>query len=93
MKYEVQFKDNTGTVRYTDDGTNIGEKTRCNIPTGVNISQVQLKISFKSVAKNFNVNVLEGPLPKEKGELCYVFYDSMMIVAILVIVKITFPSR
>ena len=68
VKYEVQFKDNTGTVRYTNDGTNIGEKTRCNIPAGVNISHVQLRISFKSVAKNFNVNVLEGPLPKEKGK-------------------------
>ena len=71
VKYEVQFKDNTGTVRYTNDGTNIGEKTQCNIPNGVNISQVQLKISFKSVVKNFNVNVLEGPLPEAKGELFY----------------------
>ena len=71
VKYEVQFKDNTGTVRYTNDGTNIGEKTQCNIPAGVNISQIQLKISFKSVAKNFNVNVLEGPLPEAKGELFY----------------------
>ena len=71
VKYEVQFKDNTGTVRYTNDGINIGEKTRCNIPAGVNISDVQLRISFKSAAKNFNVNVLEGPVPKAKGELFY----------------------
>ena len=62
VKYEVQFKDSTGTVRYTNGGTKIGEKTQCNIPAGVNISQIRLKISFKSVAKNFNVNVLEEPL-------------------------------
>ena len=81
----MKYKDNAGTVRYTSDGTNIGETKQCNIPAGVNISQVQLKISYKSVAKNFNINVLEGPLPKQRGELFYVFHDNMMIVAILVI--------
>ena len=63
VKYEVQYKDNAGTVRYTNDGTNIGETRRCRIPAGVNITQVQLKISFKSVAKNFTINVLEGAIP------------------------------
>ena len=81
----MKYKDNAGTVRYTNDGTNIGETKQCNIPAGVNISQVQLKISYKSVAKNFNINVLEGPLPKLKGELFYVIHDNMMIAAILVI--------
>ena len=68
MKYEVKFKDNTGSVRYTNDGINIGEKERCNIPTSVNISLVQLKISFRSVAKNFDINVSERPIHEGKGE-------------------------
>ena len=68
MKYDVNFKDNAGSVRFVHRGTNIGENKRCNIPNGVNISQVQLKISFRSVAKSFNIKVTDGPIPKEKGE-------------------------
>ena len=66
VRYEVQYKDSAGRVKYTSHGTNIGETRQCNIPTGVNISQVRLRIIFHSIAKNFNVNVLEGP---QKGEL------------------------
>ena len=73
MKYEVKFKDNTGAVRFSHYGTNIGERKQCSIPTSVNISLVQLKISFRSVAKSFDIKVVEGPIPKEKGRrFCFI---------------------
>ena len=66
VKYEVKLKDAAGTVKYTSEGMNIGEKMQCNIPTNVNISQVQLTMSFKTVTKTFMINVSERPIPKGK---------------------------
>ena len=66
VKYEVKLKDQAGTVKYTSEGTNIGEKIQCNIPNNLNITEAQLKMSFKTVLKTFTINVSERPIPKGK---------------------------
>ena len=73
VKYEVKFKNELGTFAYTEVGYNVNEMDKCKIPSNMNITEIQLTVSFKSESKSFTVPVSEGPIvvstaaPQTKG--------------------------
>ena len=63
VKYEVKLKNASGTVVYTENGYNIDEIKKCKIPGTVNITDVEMTMSFKSTSKVFTAKVSETPIP------------------------------
>ena len=57
VKYEVKFKNASGNYLYTETGYNIVETKKCNLPTFVNITEIQLTASFRSTSKTFIIKV------------------------------------
>ncbi|XP_065054129.1 uncharacterized protein LOC135682953 isoform X2 [Rhopilema esculentum] len=62
VKYEVRLKNASGTV-YTETGYNIDEIKKCKIQGNVNITDVEMTMSFKSTSKVFTAKVSETPIP------------------------------
>ena len=63
VKYEVKLKSASGAVVYTEAGYNIDEIKKCKIPGNVNITDVEMTMSFKSTSKVFTAKVSEKPIP------------------------------
>ncbi|XP_065056116.1 uncharacterized protein LOC135684468 isoform X1 [Rhopilema esculentum] len=63
VKYEVKLKNASGTVVYTETGYNIDEVKKCKIPGNVNITDVEMTMSFKTTSKVFTAKVSETPIP------------------------------
>ena len=62
VKYEVKFKNVSGNYLYNETGYNIAEMRKCNLPTFVNITEIQLTATFKSTSKTFTIKVSENPI-------------------------------
>jgi len=62
VKYEVLLKSVTGSAQYSDFGYNIGEMTMCRFAAYSNVTDVQLKISFKSTSRNVTAKASDTPL-------------------------------
>ncbi|XP_065054125.1 uncharacterized protein LOC135682952 isoform X2 [Rhopilema esculentum] len=62
VKYEVKLKNASGIVVYTETGYNIDEIKKCKIPRNVNITDVEMTMSFKSTSKFFTAKVAETPI-------------------------------
>ena len=63
VKYEVKFQNASGSFVYSEVGYNVNEMIKCNMSTGLNITKVQMTVSFKNASRNFTVSVLAGPIP------------------------------
>eukprot|EP00795_Rhopilema_esculentum_P014969 gene14969-6122_t len=63
VKYEVKLKNALGAVVYTETGYNIDEIKKCEIPGNVNITGVEMTMSFKSASKVFTAKVSETRIP------------------------------
>ncbi|XP_065054139.1 uncharacterized protein LOC135682957 isoform X3 [Rhopilema esculentum] len=63
VKYEAKLKNASGTVVYTETGYNIDQIKKCKIPRNVNITDVEMTMSFKSISKVFTAKVAETPIP------------------------------
>ncbi|XP_065054130.1 uncharacterized protein LOC135682954 isoform X1 [Rhopilema esculentum] len=63
VKYELRLKDASGIVVYTETGYNIDQIKKCKIPRNVNITEVEMTMSFKSTSKVFTAKVAETPIP------------------------------
>ena len=61
-KYEVKFKNKSGNYLSTETGYNIAEMKKCNLPSFVNITEIQLTASFKRTSKTFTIKVSENPI-------------------------------
>ncbi|XP_065054135.1 uncharacterized protein LOC135682956 [Rhopilema esculentum] len=59
VKYEVKLKNASGTVVHTETGYNIDEIKKCKIPGNMNITDVEMAMSFKSTSKVFTAKVSE----------------------------------
>ena len=62
VKYEVKFKNASGNYLYHETGYNIAEINKCNLPTFVNITEIQLTASFRSTSKTFTIRVSESTI-------------------------------
>ena len=62
VKYEIQFK-NASHVITTKVAYNTGWTASCFLPGMVNITNVQLTLSFKRTRKTFTAKVSERPIP------------------------------
>ena len=62
VKYEVKFKNASGNYLYNESGYNIAEMNKCNITNFVNITEIQLRASFRSTSKTFTIKVSEDPI-------------------------------
>ncbi|XP_065054123.1 uncharacterized protein LOC135682951 isoform X2 [Rhopilema esculentum] len=64
VKYELRLKDALGIVVYTETGYNINEIKKCKIPGNVNITDVEMTMSFKTISKIYTAKVSEAPIPR-----------------------------
>ena len=62
VKYDVTFKNASGHSLHTQTGYNIGGMNVCNLTAYVNITNVQLVVSFKSTSKTVTAKVSETPI-------------------------------
>ncbi|XP_065054140.1 uncharacterized protein LOC135682958 [Rhopilema esculentum] len=63
VKYEVRLKNASRIVVYTETGYNIDKIKKCKIPGNVNITDVEMTMSFKSTSKVYTAKVSETPIP------------------------------
>ena len=61
VNYEVKFKNASGNYLYTETGYNIAEIQKCNLTNILDITDVQLTVSFKTTKKNFTAKVFREP--------------------------------
>ena len=74
VKYEVTFTNSSGHSLHTQTGYNIGGMNICNLTAYVNITNVQLVVSFKSTSKTVTAEVSETPIttpPPTTGKSVY----------------------
>ena len=57
VKYEVVFKNVSGNYIFYDFGYNIGQMKKCSFPNNTNITEVRLKVSFRSASKTVTAKV------------------------------------
>jgi len=62
VKYEVVFKNASGSNEYSYSGYNIGEMTMCSFLTFSSVTDFQLTVSFKSTSRYVTANVSDTPL-------------------------------
>eukprot|EP00112_Aurelia_sp_Birch-Aquarium-sp1_P022679 Seg649.2 transcript_id=Seg649.2/GoldUCD/mRNA.D3Y31 product="TBC1 domain family member 20" protein_id=Seg649.2/GoldUCD/D3Y31 len=59
VKYEIRLKDVSQVAKFTEIDYNVGNMTKCGIPEKINITEVQLIISFKTTTKSSTTKVRE----------------------------------
>ena len=80
VKYEVILKSASGSIEYSGLGYNIGRMAPCGLATAINVTDVQLTVTFKSTSKTFTAKVstpLTTPSPTPPGKIPFytlVFY-------------------
>ena len=62
VKYEVILKSASGSIEYSGLGYNIGKIAPCGLATVINVTDVQLTVTFKSISKTVTAKVSETPL-------------------------------
>ena len=62
IRYEVLLKSASGSIEYSGLGYNIGRIAPCGLATAINVTDVQLTVTFKSTSKTFTAKVSETPL-------------------------------
>ena len=67
VKYVIKFKNGAGDVIHTEMGHNIGEVQFCRMSQGINITNVELTMSFKTSTRTFYKKVLETAIPTTKA--------------------------
>ena len=80
VKYEVVFKNASGSNEYSYSGYNIGEIAKCSFLTFSSVTDFQLTVSFKSTSRNVTAKVSNTPLhtatpsPPGMTPLCTLFF-------------------
>ena len=59
VKYEVSMRDASNVTKFTKVDYNAGNMTKCGIPVKINITEVQLIMSFKTSKKSSTAKVRE----------------------------------
>ena len=66
MQHLIKFKNATGDVIYTEIGDNIAEVQKCGIPSNVDITDVELTMSYKANTHTFKQTVRQIAIPTTK---------------------------
>ena len=53
VKFELKFKNATGNFLYNETGYNIMKMEKCNLADFVNLTEIQLTVSFKNTSKSY----------------------------------------